>query len=917
MALRMRKTHQYISLAAMAAVIAAGGAYLMLKPEPQVAAAPMSQSVLCAPNVCRGRDSDSIQDITLRYSSFAWNIQESGLYSDADKEILEIADQNNHQIQQIKVGVYITRDDVYHNLATQPVQLSFNRRSCHEEGDPRWSIAIHNPDTLPSAKRNLATYDYGASSTSTAGGAARRFCDRSSPPPVVFDLDRQSDFAAYPGNSNLMYAEIWVTMADMDAPGDRYHRNVRFQMQLSNECPAIPGTCREYLATVRAADASLTNPNPVNIAMWNPSASQDVVTNNRFGRSPINNGDGRRVFNANAGSGSRQSLLRMSMEFGLPCSATVEQSLPIYLYDINDGIKDNDPVNTGDIDVDAWIGGYDATGVVVQEYSTAGGWQTITVPLSVTDGHRQVEYARLNAPVSVIKSGTRYNQNLYTVSGQNPSTIIRPSQGQVLMPENQEKAMTKFFLNMKPNTRYRLVLTPVAALNFIAVGLPGDQINGLISCESAKLAPSVTGGGNLAAGNPATFTNSITNPVASTATATDVDWYSYSFVVRRGGSYTAPSSFPSPSTFNFADRTSTCNTLGSVLPCTERHSATPISSIGPGGVHNPGDTTVGPDITAGLSVGDQVCSFLAINPSVFPRVDPSWATSGVVCYTIVAQPKVHIWGNDLRVGSSFPNGSIYRSSIAAGAFTSRDGSAVEYSITTPSYVSLLASQSGAFAGTIAAQSDWSKLTFANTTAGGTACPLSGFGCFAQAVNLGTIPDVQNGVTQLAGLNRDAGSLPVDAGRIRTLSDVADLRHFNRSVSITTTGDITINENIEYDNPGDADAIPQLILIGNNITIAEGVTRVDAWLVASGTVSTCNIAQGASLTSDVCDQPLIINGPIMASRLALNRTYNRASDPTHPAEKIDLRGDAYIWADKQQRKNGSWQTVYTTELPPRY
>jgi hypothetical protein len=56
---------------------------------------------------------------------------------------------------------------------------------------------------------------------------------------------------------------------------------------------------------------------------------------------------------------------------------------------------------------------------------------------------------------------------------------------------------------------------------------------------------------------------------------------------------------------------------------------------------------------------------------------------------------------------------------------------------------------------------------------------------------------------------------------------------------------------------------------------------------------------------------------MANQLLLNRTYHDAAQPSEPSEKLNLRADSYIWSRNIAQQNGQWQTVYSTDLPPRY
>jgi hypothetical protein len=203
------------------------------------------------------------------------------------------------------------------------------------------------------------------------------------------------------------------------------------------------------------------------------------------------------------------------------------------------------------------------------------------------------------------------------------------------------------------------------------------------------------------------------------------------------------------------------------------------------------------------------------------------------------------------------------------------------------------------------QASWSYLTFANQPS---------FGSFtAQPSNLGSIPNVRGAVRTA----RDNGAaINTDVTGNFTTSSIPNLNDFTDSRSITATGTITIDQNIEYRNGPYANAgqIPQLVLIGRDINIAPNVTRIDAWLVASDTINTCSTSDSRA---SACGAQLRINGPVMADQLNLRRTYRNLSQLNEAAEIINLRGDAYLWANRVAQGTGTWQTMHTTELPPRY
>ena len=143
------------------------------------------------------------------------------------------------------------------------------------------------------------------------------------------------------------------------------------------------------------------------------------------------------------------------------------------------------------------------------------------------------------------------------------------------------------------------------------------------------------------------------------------------------------------------------------------------------------------------------------------------------------------------------------------------------------------------------------------------------------------------------------------------------------VYIRLAGTVTITDNITLDddtNLQDNSLFPQIVIIANNINSHHNVSRLDAWLIAKadaggagGVINTCS-NQPATLTDARCDTPLVVNGPMIAKQLLLRRT---AGDLGTPAEIVNLRSDAYLWANYISSLNSNWVTTSSSELPPRY
>lgn len=324
-----------------------------------------------------------------------------------------------------------------------------------------------------------------------------------------------------------------------------------------------------------------------------------------------------------------------------------------------------------------------------------------------------------------------------------------------------------------------------------------------------------------------------------------------------------------------------------------------------------------------LPVGMRICFALSVQP--YSNESDDWAHSKPICTVVGKKPKVQIWGGDINVRGKIETSTSVKSQGGNRTF----GSWVEYGSFSVGTNVRFASGSGLSRGNANnQQTAWSRLTFANRDeAGGVA-----FGNYTTATNFpplsnvaeyfGAVQDkvpVGSGSASLDGLTfatggpvrvRTAGNLTVTGGNIPA----------GRSVVIVASGTVTIDGNITYTDAdlGSLRDIPQVVIIADNIRIRDNVTRIDAWLVTSGTLNTCYNFSG-NLTSEKCNAGLEVNGPVVTGRLLLNRTGGSGTGGASgdPAERFNLRPDAYLWAQLQAQGNSKAQTVYTVELPPRF
>lgn len=167
-----------------------------------------------------------------------------------------------------------------------------------------------------------------------------------------------------------------------------------------------------------------------------------------------------------------------------------------------------------------------------------------------------------------------------------------------------------------------------------------------------------------------------------------------------------------------------------------------------------------------------------------------------------------------------------------------------------------------------------------------------------------------------------------------MNNVTGTTILKRTGNLNITGDIIL-ANGPY---SDIYHIPQVIIfVEGDVNISSNVTRLDAWIIATGTINTCPEFQMYKTESDAenrlrdtCTKQLIFNGPIMAKNLVLRRsfgsdnivarwsTYGWRSDKQSSAEVFNLRMDNYLWAYAQAgRYDSSYTESYSRELAPRY
>ena len=345
-------------------------------------------------------------------------------------------------------------------------------------------------------------------------------------------------------------------------------------------------------------------------------------------------------------------------------------------------------------------------------------------------------------------------------------------------------------------------------------------------------------------------------------------------------------------------------------------------------------------IIGDYEAGTRVCYVLGVYPRKNQGTDASltWTYTAPQCVIITKKPKIQILGGDLFVGRAGTSNIITSTGAKSVNGTSRIfGSWGEYGVFASGDVKGFGSGAGYSGGaTSAAQCDVQLLTFTNAGGASTCSNSTPKGGYAVGSLLPAIGERLTATSVLPAAPVDLQN--ISKGSYSSSSQVT-LTNGNANASVgmniakakwvvinAPTQTVTIKNNIIYSGDtieaiGD---IPQVVIIANQINIDAGVTQVDAWLIASGangTINTCSeITDPASqLNAGRCNQQLRVNGPVVARKLLLYRTYGSGTglDTGTPAEIFNFRPDAYLWATSYSLSSGRLQTASSKELPPRF
>lgn len=316
-----------------------------------------------------------------------------------------------------------------------------------------------------------------------------------------------------------------------------------------------------------------------------------------------------------------------------------------------------------------------------------------------------------------------------------------------------------------------------------------------------------------------------------------------------------------------------------------------------------------PEIEDGVEAGTRYCVALSISPYKMTANQTreqqaqntrQWRHSAPICIKVVKKPKVQFWGNGV-----YSKGGIRTSlsSTKQGLF----GSWVEYEALSAVKIRDFRTESSQNTRRLAIEDYTSTGIFGQGRSSIDSIIASISAKFPRRNidNTNLSVEVLNGdnETLRAGITADKQTRVIYGKNIQIANNIVN-------------ADRIVNR--------DSDFRQIIIIADGDITINQNVTRVDAWLIARGTINTCvvNGAQNANnVNTQNCDNQLRIRGGTISDSLKLWRTagsYGKTRDKlTSPAEIFNQSADTYLWAQTQSGGEGKIVTTYTKELPVRY
>ena len=314
-----------------------------------------------------------------------------------------------------------------------------------------------------------------------------------------------------------------------------------------------------------------------------------------------------------------------------------------------------------------------------------------------------------------------------------------------------------------------------------------------------------------------------------------------------------------------------------------------------------------PEIEEGAEAGTRYCVALSISPykmsDTQSKADQEannnqWRHSAPICIKVVKKPKVQFWGN----------GVFSRAGIRTSLSPTKEGvlgSWVEYEAITGGKIQNFRTESSQNTRRLAIEDYILTGSFGQGASSIDSVISSIASKFPRqnTNNSEMTVNVYDDTEQIGGFSADRTTKVIYGKNLRIISDI-------------TNDDRTVNS--------DSDFRQIIIIADGNITIDQNVKRIDAWLIAKGTINTCavnGLQNIQNVTTGNCNEQLQIRGGTLSNTLKLWRTHGSdgktASSLSEPAEIIKQSADTYLWGQAQSGGQGKIVTTYTKELPVRY
>jgi len=360
-----------------------------------------------------------------------------------------------------------------------------------------------------------------------------------------------------------------------------------------------------------------------------------------------------------------------------------------------------------------------------------------------------------------------------------------------------------------------------------------------------------------------------------------------------------------------------------------------------------------------LEAGSRVCVAVASFPASSgadtnwndKNYSMTWRVSDSRCFTIAKRPSLQVWGGNVFTSGGIITGVSAKNNVAGIAeynisqpkshsyvFGSwgelglvaldevrgfASGASTGYSLNGEKNGLLLRNPGGSFEPGNGDYCLRNKLSFGNEECSSNIVGAMGM----RASTLNTERDINYILTRYA-----TGDEPNVSGSVSlnnespsyTYSGNSDLRIDASDVSggeylIRSDANVYIGGNLRYSGEYETiDSVPKIIILAKDVTINCNVTRIDALIIASGTVKTCD---SDDINSPVNSVELLVNGAIITGKMIANRTYGASTGVNSiiPAELINFDSTLYFLGTQMSdvTRSGKISTVYLHELSPRY